>query len=89
MSKKGKEISHTSSIEDTNMSPLFSDIVCNKYCGISTWEAMYKLFESEGPRVINKVSSKGTASTSDTTLFDVACSYMTMIDAIQIGRAHV
>lgn len=37
---------------------------------------MYKLFENEGLRVINKVSSTSTASTSETNLFDIACSFI-------------
>lgn len=69
MSKRGKEISQTSSKEDTDMSSLFLDTVCNKICGSSSWEAMYKIFEDEGPRVIDKVSATGTDSTSDATLF--------------------
>ena len=81
MRKRGKEISQTSSKKDTDMSSLFSDTVCNKDCGSSSWEAMYKLFEDEGPRVIDKVSATCTNSTSDATLFGVACSYIHWIAA--------
>ena len=81
MRKRGKEISQTSSTEDVDMSSLFSDTVCNKHCGSSSWEEMYKIFEDEGPRVIDKFSATGTDSISDATLFYVACSHIHRIAA--------
>ena len=76
MSKKGKEISQASPTEDSDISPLFSDTNCNKDCGIYSWEAMYKLFEDEKPRVIVKITSAGASISSHPTYFDVACSFI-------------
>ena len=56
MTKKGKEIAQTPSIEDSDMSPLFSDTTCNKECENFSWEVMYQFFENENPIVIDKVS---------------------------------
>lgn len=81
MSKKGKEISQVLPTEDSEMFPLFSDTTCNKECGSSSWEIMYKLFEDENPKVITKISTTGTKSTSDATYFDVACSFIHKVTA--------
>ena len=61
MNKKGKEIDKASSIEDLDMSPLFSNTTCNKDCGISSWETIYNIFEDEKPRVITKVATTGAS----------------------------
>ena len=58
------------------MSPLFSDTACNKDCGSSSWETMYKLFEVENPKLITIVSTTGSTSTSGMTYFNVACLFV-------------
>ena len=63
MSKKGKEIAQEPSTKNSYMSSLFSDTTCNKGCGSSSWEAMYKLFEDEKPRVITKVATTSASAT--------------------------
>jgi len=43
---------------------LLSDIVCTEDFRQSTWEAIYKLFEDEGPKV-----TQSTVTIDDSTLF--------------------
>lgn len=50
------------------MVPLFSDTTCTPDVGAFSWEAMYKLFEDENPRVVErKVTTDDSTSTSEST----------------------
>ena len=64
MTKKGKSVAQSSTFEVIDIPPLFSDTTCNKDSEISSWEAMYNLFEEENPRELKKTATMDAASSS-------------------------
>ena len=42
------------STEIIEMLPLLTDITCTQNTGISSWEAMYKMFEDGKPRIMER-----------------------------------
>jgi len=59
--------------ENIVMPRLFSDIVCTKDYWNSSWEAMYKFFEYEGPRVTHRaMTTNDSTLVSNTTFSDVS-----------------
>ncbi len=65
--KKGKKAMEASqstpyATDVRKMPPLFSDTTCTIDSGRSSWESMYQLLESEGPKVIQRVATIDVAS---------------------------
>ena len=63
------------------MAPLYTDTACNRDAGIATWEGMYNLLEEENPRVMEVVATAGSQSSSETSLTELACSFLHRIAA--------
>lgn len=60
-------------LEATKIPVLFSYTTCTPYTGSSSWEAIYKLFEDEEPRVMGKiVTTEDSLPVFETTYSNVA-----------------
>lgn len=44
--------------------------------GTSSWESMYQLLESEGPKVIQRVATKDVASSFEASNYEAASSFL-------------
>ena len=76
MTKKGKSVAQPSNSEFTDMPPLFSDTTCNNENGVSSWEAMYNVFEEEHPKELKKIAMTDKVVSSEPSYFEVACSFL-------------
>lgn len=63
------------------MPQLFSDTKCTSDNGTTSWEAIYKLFMDEEPRVIKRVAMGDASSSYETTYSDVTNSFLHRIFA--------
>jgi len=61
---------------------LFSDTICTKYSGNSSWEEMYKFLKNEEPKVTQRiVTIDDTTPVSNTTFSDMANYFLDRIAA--------
>lgn len=77
MGKKSK----AQSSEVKGMAPLYTDTMCNRDSGISTWEGMYRLLEEENPRIMKVAASSDSQGSSEASLEELACSFLHRIAA--------
>lgn len=86
MTKKGKKALETSQLTPsssnvTEMPPLFSHTTCTIGSGTSSWESIYQLLESEGPKVIQRVSITNTTSSFESSNYEFDNSFLHRIVA--------
>lgn len=84
--KKGKKAMITSqstpSTSDVIEIPsLFLNTTCTIDTGTSSWESMYQLIESEGPKVIQRVEIMDAASSSEASNYEATNSFLHKIVA--------
>ena len=72
MRKKGKALIS----KDKEMTPLYTDITCNRDAGITTWEGMCSLLEEENPRVMEVIATADSRRSFEASITELACSFL-------------
>lgn len=65
----------------TEIPPLFLDTTCTIDNETSSWETMYQLLESEGPKVIQRVATTDATTSSESSHYEAATSFLHRIVA--------
>lgn len=72
MVKKGKAVAS----EKSEMTPLFTNTICNREGGTSIWEAMYNILEKEQLRIMETKIIVDGRDSSDTSMLEMTCSFL-------------
>ena len=75
MGKKGKALSS----EDKEMTPLYTDTICNRDANVTTWEGMHSLLEEENPRVMEVSATTNSRRWSEASIIELTCSFLHQI----------
>lgn len=70
--RKGK----ATTFEKSDMPPLFSDTICNKYGGATSWEAVSNLLEGEKLRPLETKVTTNAEESYEASYFEAACSFL-------------
>lgn len=83
-SKKGKKPNkskQSSTFDVTEIPPLFSDMRCTIDNSTSSWEIMYQLLESEGPKIIQSKTTTDATTSSEASHFEAESYFLQRIAA--------